>query len=133
MQGKKHRDTTMHTLQLRASGVELLGYGPEIDCATRPQPKTLSFTELQVHPPSQEISSLSVLSVPTTISRDGSSGYSSVPRSVVYMIVYSSGDSTSIPNATLFKLAQFVHLIVHAIPAVAHVIDPVTGVNDRGL
>lgn len=86
-----------------------------------------------MHPSSQEISSAAVVSVPTTIKRDGSSGYSSVPRSVVYTMVYSSGNTMSIPNATLFMLAQFEHLIVHAIPAVLHVIDPVTGVNVKAM
>jgi hypothetical protein len=122
----------MHTLQLGASGV-VLGYETETDSAMRPQPRILSFTELQVHPPSHEISSVPLPSVPTKISRDGSSGYSSVPRSVVYIMVYSSGDSIFIPNATLFNVAQFAHLIVQAIPAEAHVIDPVTGANVRGL
>ena len=121
----------MHTLQLGTKGV-VLGYDSDIDSATRPQPNILSFTELQVHPPSHVISSVLLPSVATTIRRDGSSGWSSVPCSAVYVMVYSSGDATLIPNATLFNVAQFAHLIVHTIPGLAQVIDPVTGANVRG-
>mmetsp|Transcript_21048 Transcript_21048/g.38054 ORF Transcript_21048/g.38054 Transcript_21048/m.38054 type:complete len:108 (+) Transcript_21048:519-842(+) len=97
--------------------------------ASTPQPKTLSLTELQVHPSSHEITFPAELSDSTRINADGLSGQSSVPRSAVYMIVDLSGDSIVIPDATLFIVPQEEHFIMQAIPAALQVKLPVTGLN----